>query len=129
VHGPETLEARGATVAISLHASDGSSVPYWEVEDAARQQGIAVRGGCFCNPGCAEQAFGFPARETSQCLEALGARFSIPAFAACLGGRTVGAIRISFGLGSVAGDVVRVLEFLRTVSVGPREAHPVLTLS
>ena len=129
VHGPETLEARGATVAISLHATDGSSVPYWQVEDAARQQGLAVRGGCFCNPGCAEQAFGFPARETSRCLEALGARFSIPAFAACLGGRAVGAIRISFGLGSVAADVERIVEFLQTMSVRPREAHPVLTIS
>lgn len=118
VHGPETLEDRGATVAISLRSPDGSSIPYWEVEDEARRQGIAVRGGCFCNPGCAEHTFGFPARETAHCLEALGERFTIPAFAACLGGQTVGAIRISLGLGSVSGDVTRVLEFLRSPSFG-----------
>jgi len=52
-----------------------------------RDQGIAVRGGCFCNPGCAERAFGFPDGRVRSCLDALGAEFTMPRFAACLDAR------------------------------------------
>ncbi len=113
VHGPLDPNARGASVAFSLHDRAGETIPYWEVEEAARVDGIAVRGGCFCNPGCAEAAFGFPSAETRECLERLGDDFTIPRFAACLGDRTVGAIRISLGLGSIRADVQRALAFLR----------------
>ena len=33
-------------------------VPYWEMEERARQENISLRGGCFCNPGASELAFG-----------------------------------------------------------------------
>lgn len=112
VLGPTSTESRGATVALALRAADGSVIPYWEVEQAAREDGIAVRGGCFCNPGCAEEAFGFPAKETAECLQALGENFTIPRFADCLGGRAVGAIRISLGLGSIRADILRAVSFL-----------------
>jgi selenocysteine lyase/cysteine desulfurase len=37
--------------------------PYAEIETAARAANIAIRGGCFCNPGASEAAFGYdPAR-------------------------------------------------------------------
>jgi len=112
VHGPESLDARGATVAISLRTMDGRPIPYWDVEEAAQRQGIAVRGGCFCNPGCAEHALGFPIHRTARCLTRLGARFTMPAFADCMDGHAVGAIRISLGLGSIMSDVGRGLAFL-----------------
>jgi selenocysteine lyase/cysteine desulfurase len=112
VLGPATTESRGATIALALRGADSAVIPYWEVEQAARDEGIAVRGGCFCNPGCAEEAFGFPAGETAKCLQALGDNFTIPRFADCLGGRVVGAIRISLGLGSIRADVSRAISFL-----------------
>lgn len=112
VHGPLTTVDRGATIALTLRDDTGRVVPYWVVEEAARAEGIAVRGGCFCNPGCAEAAFGFPAGYVSRCLEPLGDDFTIPRFAACLAGGPVGAIRISLGLGSVRRDVERVADFL-----------------
>jgi selenocysteine lyase/cysteine desulfurase len=112
VHGPLDANARGATVAFSLHDCAGETIPYWDVEEAARVDGFAMRGGCFCNPGCAEAAFGFPAAETRECLTRLGDDFTIPRFAACLGDRTVGALRISLGLGSIRADVHRALAFL-----------------
>ena len=113
VHGPRGTADRGATVALSLHDANGRVIPYWEVELAARDQGIAVRGGCFCNPGCAERAFGFPDGRVRSCLDALGGEFTIPRFAACLDDRTVGAIRVSMGLGTIRDDVDRFLGFLR----------------
>ena len=112
VHGPRDATDRGATVALSLHDASGRSIPYWDVELAARDHGIAIRGGCFCNPGCAEAAFAFPDARVRSCLDSLGRDFSIPRFAACLDDQTIGAIRVSMGLGSVRADVERFLAFL-----------------
>jgi selenocysteine lyase/cysteine desulfurase len=113
IHGPTDIRDRGATVAVTVCAPDGSTIPYWEVEAAARREGLAVRGGCFCNPGCAERAFDLEARATQPCFEALGKTFSIPRFAACLGTGAVGAIRLSLGLGSIGDDVDRAVHFFR----------------
>jgi selenocysteine lyase/cysteine desulfurase len=112
MHGPRDLEQRGATVALSLHDGDGRPIPYWDVEAAARDEGIAIRGGCFCNPGCAEAAFAFPDSRVRSCLDSLGRGFTIPGFAACLDDQTVGALRVSMGLGTVRADVERLLAFL-----------------
>jgi selenocysteine lyase/cysteine desulfurase len=114
LHGPSNTQDRGATVAITLRRADGSTIPYWEAEGHARQSGIAVRGGCFCNPGSAEAAFHFSPEATGACLRALGNDFSIPRFAACLGDGPVGALRISLGLGSIRADVNRVAAWLHT---------------
>ena len=113
LHGPRDVVSRGATIAISLHDSAGRVIPYWDVEAAARDNGIAIRGGCFCNPGCAEAAFQFPDARVRSCLDALGDDFTIPRFAACLEDQTVGAIRVSMGLGTVRADVERFLGFVR----------------
>jgi selenocysteine lyase/cysteine desulfurase len=112
VLGPVDGADTGATVAITVADQHGRAIPYWDVEAAARDAGIAVRGGCFCNPGCAEAAFVFPDVRVRSCLDTLGGDFTIPRFAACLDDHAVGAIRISMGLGSVMSDVDRVIEFL-----------------
>jgi selenocysteine lyase/cysteine desulfurase len=110
--GPADGSGTGAMVALTVSEPLGRSVPYWDVEAAARDAGIAVRGGCFCNPGCAEAAFSFPDARVRSCLDTLGGHFTIPRFASCLEDRAVGAIRISMGLGSIAADVDRAVEFL-----------------
>jgi selenocysteine lyase/cysteine desulfurase len=115
VHGPRSGTGRGATIALSVRApqaTGGAPLPYWVVEEGARADSLALRGGCFCNPGCAERAFGFEAARIGACFDELGDSFTIPRLAACLGGASVGALRVSLGLGSVMGDVRRVLEFL-----------------
>ncbi|HZI26953.1 MAG TPA: aminotransferase class V-fold PLP-dependent enzyme [Gemmatimonadaceae bacterium] len=112
VYGPADGANMGATLALAVADPHGRSVPYWEVEAAARDAGIAVRGGCFCNPGCAEAAFAFPNARVRSCLDTLGDHFTIPRFASCLDNRSVGAIRVSMGLGTVRADVDRFLAFL-----------------
>jgi selenocysteine lyase/cysteine desulfurase len=110
IYGPTTLRDRGATVAFNLLDARGAVVPYEVVEQRAKAAGIAVRGGCFCNPGAAEAAFGFDAAETARCFAALGDGFSIPAFRECLaGGHAVGAVRVSLGLATTPGDLERAL--------------------
>jgi selenocysteine lyase/cysteine desulfurase len=118
VYGPAGDRDRGATVAFNVLDARGAPVPFDVVEERARAARVSVRGGCFCNPGAAEAAFGFPPEETARCLEATRkSGWSLPRFAACLGGRiAVGAVRASFGAPSNAADVERlvgVLEGLR----------------
>jgi selenocysteine lyase/cysteine desulfurase len=111
VFAPQRV-SRGPTIAFTPQDATGVAIPYWQVEQDARAGGIALRGGCFCNPGCAEAAFGLDTIDADRCLEQLGRDFSIPSFADCMGGRAVGALRISFGLGSIAADVDVISRFL-----------------
>src|SRR5262249_41774983 len=97
----------GGTVAFNILSCDGRPIPYAVVERRARAVGVAVRGGCFCNPGAAERAFGFDASRARGCLTSAD-RFSTDGFSACLGDDTaVGAVRASFGLANNADDVSR----------------------
>ncbi|MES2305242.1 MAG: aminotransferase class V-fold PLP-dependent enzyme [Gemmatimonadota bacterium] len=112
IHGPRSCADRGATVAFTLLEATGDVVPFWEVEAKASDAGLALRGGCFCNPGCAERALDFPTDAASR-FAAIGPAFDYPHAAAALGRRAVGALRASLGLGSVQRDVDRLMEFLR----------------
>ncbi len=113
LYGPKDLDRRGGTVALNLIGHDGQPIAYAEVEKRAFAQKVAVRGGCFCNPGAAEAAFGFSQLDIPGCLKALRGRFSVPALQACVGaGHAVGAIRMSVGLPSTTNDLDRLLELL-----------------
>jgi molybdenum cofactor sulfurtransferase len=113
IHGPVGMEDRGGTVALNLLRPDGSVVDYRVVEARARQAGISVRGGCFCNPGAAEHAFGFAPEDSARCFAAAKAEgFDLDRLRACMRGRPVGAIRVSLGMASVEADVAHFLELL-----------------
>lgn len=112
VHGPGSTSGRGPTIAFTLLDADGHGIPYWLVEEQARRAGIAIRGGCFCNPGCAERALGLDAEAAIPCLERMGGHFDPAMLSSCLGGQPVGALRASMGLGSVRADVERLLDFI-----------------
>lgn len=112
-YGPTDTNARGATIAFNLLSASGLIRPYWEVESAAANVGISIRGGCFCNPGASEKAFRIDAGRSRECLTRLGpGRYSPARLSACLGGDAVGAIRASFGLATTAADVEQLLEFV-----------------
>lgn len=88
----------------------------------ASPAGISLRGGCFCNPGAAEHAFGFTPELSARCFGAMARDgFDLDRLRACLGGAPVGAIRISLGMASVEADVTRVVELLREVGDTVRE--------
>ena len=108
VYGPPDMRSRGGTLTFNLRRS-GSVVPYEEVECGARARNIAIRGGCFCNPGAAEYAFGIPAGAARGCLRE---PFSIPRLRACLGDRPVGAVRASIGVASTQGDIDSLCRFI-----------------
>lgn len=122
LHGPDSLEGRGGTVAFSVRDVRGEVVPFDEVVARAAARHVSVRGGCFCNPGCAEVALAFPAERARECRRALGVDFSIPHFAACLGG-PVGAVRASVGIPTVPADIERLLGVLESYR-GARIRYP-----
>jgi len=70
-----------------------------------------VRGGCFCNPGAAEAAFGVDPARLKTCLTRLGGAFTPERLSACAG-IEVGAIRASVGLANNEGDIERLLALL-----------------
>ena len=113
LYGPRTLDRRGGTVAFNLTGRDGRPIPYGQVEQRALAHRVAIRGGCFCNPGAAEAAFGLSRLNVPACLNTLRGRFSIAALQDCLGpDHAVGAVRLSVGLPTTTGDLDRALTLL-----------------
>ena len=111
LYGPLDTVERGGTVTFNVLSRDGRPVPYTDVECRARNARVAVRGGCFCNPGASEAAFGLDAPRARACMRRLGVDFTVQRFAACMGDDVaVGALRASLGLASNAEDVDRFVE-------------------
>jgi selenocysteine lyase/cysteine desulfurase len=108
MYGPRHGCDRGGTVAFNL-LRDGRVLPYEMVEHAARERGIALRGGCFCNPGAAERAFSIPAEGARACLRG---PFSVQRLRECLGSSAVGALRVSVGIPTTVGDLDRLATFV-----------------
>ena len=114
LYGPSSSIGRGGTVAFNILAADGSVVPFWAVEERARSFNVAFRGGCFCNPGAAEAAFGFDRDAAARCLRtARAAGFTVQRFAECMtrdADLAVGAMRASLGMANNDADVRRAIE-------------------
>jgi selenocysteine lyase/cysteine desulfurase len=122
VYGPGDGDDRGGTVSLNVLDSRGTVVPFDEVVASAARQLVSVRGGCFCNPGCAEAALDFPSARAHECREALGSRYTPDRFSACIGG-PVGAVRVSVGIPTIEEDIdrlIRVLAGYRGASSGAR---------
>lgn len=120
VYGPSGMKDRGPTIAFNVLDRAGRAIPFSNVEQRARDEGLSLRGGCFCNPGASESAFGFDARLTARCLHRVSNEgFSIERLAECLGPAVpVGAVRASFGMPTTANDVNRALSVVASYSSG-----------
>ena len=114
LYGPK--DGCGPTLTFNLLDSAGAVLPYVEVEARAAEVGVALRGGCFCNPGASEAALRLAGPEMASCLDQLGDAFSPAALGRCLGGRPVGALRISIGLPTVQRDLDRAIDLIASFS-------------
>jgi len=114
IYGPATGEARGGTVSFNLVDPEGRIIPYGVVEREASGVDISLRGGCFCNPGAAEVAFGIPAEAALACFQGVPrGSFTLRGFAECLDFQVaVGALRASVGIATNARDLDRLSAFL-----------------
>ena len=118
IYGPTSIDSRGGTVAFNILDREGRVIPYSIVETTARNSGVAIRGGCFCNPGASESAFGFPANLARKCAESVAANgFSVEKFAECVGPNiAVGAVRASVGMATNLDDLDRLLGVVRSLN-------------
>lgn len=89
VYGPLSTAARGATTAFNVRRN-GRLLDHENVAASARQHGIAIRDGCFCNPGTAVRAFANSAPDSP-----------------------TGALRASLGIPTTSSDIDRLVEFVR----------------
>ena len=110
LYGPE--RADGTVVAFNLLGPEASVRPYAEVERRAAAAGLALRGGCFCNPGAAEAAFGLAEHDLAACFDALDGTFSLPALQRCVPSATIGALRLSLGLPTLERDIAQAVAVL-----------------
>jgi selenocysteine lyase/cysteine desulfurase len=106
IYGPRDTTDRGGAVAFNVCDREGTPIAYSLVEARARRAGVSLRGGCFCNPGASEAAFGLAAPRIASCFDSLGDGFTPERFAEC-SNTAVGAVRASIGLANNADDIRR----------------------
>ncbi len=114
IYGPANAEQRGATVAMNLYDPGGLLLDYRRIEELAGEARISLRTGCFCNPGAGEAAEGLTEDDMRAGL-AQGPDITLPRFLQVMqgrGGKSAGAIRVSFGLASNFADAERFLAFV-----------------
>ncbi len=113
--------APGATVTFNVVDAAGCPVPFGVVERRANEAGVHLRGGCFCNPGAAEAAFGFDAARMASALDALDRDFSIRGLQKHVGADVaVGALRASVGIANNGRDVDRCVDAIAAFATSTR---------
>jgi selenocysteine lyase/cysteine desulfurase len=113
IYGPLTTSARGGIVTMNFYDPDGHLLDYRRVEELAAADCISLRTGCFCNPGAGERAEGITEADIADAI-ATGQDMNLPRFLQFIthrGGKSAGAIRVSFGIASNFADARRFLEF------------------
>jgi selenocysteine lyase/cysteine desulfurase len=113
IYGPLTTTMRGGIVTMNFYDPDGHLLDYRRVEELAGLRGISFRTGCFCNPGPGEAAEGITDADIAAAL-ARNADLTLPLFLQMMaheGGKSAGAIRVSFGIASNFADAQRFVEF------------------
>ena len=113
IYGPLTTTMRGGIVTMNFYDPEGHLLDYRRVEELAGQVGISLRTGCFCNPGPGETAEGITGDDVAAAL-ARNPDLTLPLFLQMIaheGGKSAGAIRVSFGIASNFADAERFVEF------------------
>jgi molybdenum cofactor sulfurtransferase len=110
IHGPQTTDRRGATIAFNFLRPDGRLVDIRIVDARAAAHGVSLRTGCFCNPGAAELAFQVP----REALLRQPRSSAVGDHLRALGVESGGAVRVSLGLATTFRDVYRFMRFAST---------------
>ena len=117
VYGPTDTTMRGGTVTLNFYDPDGNMVDHRRIEQLAAEASICLRAGCFCNPGAGEIAHGLSKEEMEQGFQNKE-RMTFEQFLDVIeriGGKSVGAVRISLGMVSNLDDVGAVIDFARNL--------------
>ncbi len=114
LYGPLTTQARGGTVTMNFHDTEGRLLDFRRVEELAGAEGISLRTGCFCNPGAGEMAEGLTEQDMIAGFE-YGPGINLQTFLRLMrehgGHKSLGSIRVSLGIASNFADVERFVRF------------------
>lgn len=110
IFGPQDMVSRGGTIIFNLFSPSGEPLSYFLIEQAANEQKISLRTGCFCNPGIDEINHAIGKEELSRYFTSHTIT-DLDHMSDSLG-RMRGAIRVSLGWASNYNDVDRFLRFL-----------------
>jgi molybdenum cofactor sulfurtransferase len=117
LYGPTTTDSRGGTITLNFYDPEGHLLDYRRLEEMAGAEGISLRTGCFCNPGAGETAEGITEADVRAAL-ALDPNMNLARFLDLVtsrGGKSAGAIRVSFGLVSNFADAYRFVQFAESL--------------
>ncbi|MCO5972521.1 aminotransferase class V-fold PLP-dependent enzyme [Actinoallomurus soli] len=114
VYGPADTKDRGATIAFNLLDTDGVLVDERAVETSAAHSGIALRAGCFCNPGVGETIFALDPEDLLRAGRQRPAPATADEYRRAMRLPTGGALRISLGPMSNLRDISRLIRFLKS---------------
>ncbi|CAD0109546.1 unnamed protein product [Aureobasidium uvarum] len=103
-------KTQGATIAFNVLKSDGSLIPYTEVEKLANGHDIYIRSGSLCNPGGMATYLNWTPADMKAAF-ASGHRCSNPM--EIVDGKATGVVRVSLGGMSTASDIRALISFLR----------------
>ena len=116
IYGPLTTKMRGPIVTMNFYDPAGHLLDYRRIEELAGEQRISLRTGCFCNPGAGETAEGITAEDVNVALS-IREDLTLTRFLEIVtarGGKSAGAIRVSFGLASNFADAERFVQFAKS---------------
>lgn len=119
IYGPITATRRGGTLACNFYDAEGTVIDHQRVEAAASRRNIALRTGCFCNPGAGEVALGLTEAELTRCFQDAGGRMDRDDLVRCIDAESGGAVRISFGLASTFADAHAFVRFAAAFCQSP----------
>ncbi len=114
VYGPADMRDRGPTIAFNLLDADGTLVDERVVETSAANSGIALRTGCFCNPGVGEAIFALGRENLLRAGQRQPPLSTADEYRRAVGLPTGGALRISLGPVSNLADICRLIGFLKS---------------
>lgn len=111
IYGPQDGKDRGGTLAMNFYDSFGRLHDFIKIEQAAFEQNISLRTGCFCNPGIDETNHKLKAEKLQAYFKQEGAKdyFNLIEFM----GQKRGAVRISIGYITNFNDLQVFLDFCR----------------
>lgn len=114
VYGPATTKERGAIIACNFLDDKARIIDERAISRTAKEQGISLRTGCFCNPGAGEITFELSPQRLTAARDD-GSRKNFDHYLSYLGLPSGGAIRLSFGLASNFADAEALLAFVRSL--------------
>jgi selenocysteine lyase/cysteine desulfurase len=110
-YGPTDTTMRGGNVVFNLLDVEGKVVDERLVARESAAARISLRTGCFCNPGCGEDAFGLNLMRLRPLMWA-HKKSNLDTYISLIGLPSAGAIRVSFGVASAPKDIDRVLSWI-----------------